>query len=102
MPDIGQKCISTRWVIMDKYKDKRKIMKAHFVADIYEEDSNNLKTDSPICSYEAMHIIMLTASVIKWQVENLDFTSTSLQGDERERCFLDLHLTYIQSLRSGS
>ena len=29
--DIGQKCISTRWIIMEKFKDKKKIMKAHLV-----------------------------------------------------------------------
>ena len=46
LPDIGQKCISTRWVIMGKLKDKRKIMKALLVACGYEKDSHNLKTDS--------------------------------------------------------
>ena len=42
--DIRQKCISTRWVIMEKFKDKRKIMKARIVAWDYEVDSHNLKT----------------------------------------------------------
>ena len=65
VPDIGQKCISTKWVIVEKFKDKRKIMKACLVAHGYEEASYNLKTDSPTCSCEAMHIVMLTASVMK-------------------------------------
>ena len=34
-----------------------------------------------MCSYEAMHLVMLTASVIKWQVETLDFTSAFQLGD---------------------
>ena len=45
--DIGKKCISTRWVIMEKFKKKKKIMRACLVAHGYEEDSHNLKTDSP-------------------------------------------------------
>ena len=49
--DIGQKCISTNWVITEKFKDKRKIMKACSVACVYEEDSHNLKTDSPTCNH---------------------------------------------------
>ena len=35
--DIGQKYISIRWVIMEKFKDKRKIMNVHLVACGYEE-----------------------------------------------------------------
>ena len=70
VPDIGQKCISTRWVITEKFKDKKKIMKAYRVAHGYEEDSHNMKTDSPICSHEAMHIVMLTTSVMKWRAES--------------------------------
>ena len=68
VPDIGQKYISTRWIIMEKFKDKRKIMKACLVAYSYEEDSHNLKTDSLTHSHEAMRIVVLTASVIKWRV----------------------------------
>ena len=60
-------------------------MKACLVAHGYEEDSHNLKTDSPICSCEAMHIVMLTASVMKWWLEILDFTSAFLQEDKLER-----------------
>ena len=66
VPDIGQKCISIRWVITEKFEDKRKIMKAYFVTHGYEEDSQELKIDSPTCSHEAMCIVMLTASVMKW------------------------------------
>ena len=53
-------------------------MKARFVANGYEEDSRNLKTGSPTCSHEAMHIVMLTASFMKWCIESLDFTSAFL------------------------
>ena len=65
LPDIDQKCISTRWVIMEYFTDKRKIMKTCFVAFGYEEDSHNQKTNSPTCSCEAMHIVILTDMIMK-------------------------------------
>ena len=32
-----------------------------------------------------MHLLMLTVSVMKWQVESFDFTSAFLQGDMLEK-----------------
>ena len=75
-PEYMNVCLtSTRWVIMEKFKDEKKMMKARFIARGYEEDLHNLKTNSLTCSHEAMCIVMLTALVKKWQVESLDFTS---------------------------
>ena len=58
MADMGQKCISTRWVIMEKYKDNKMIIKTCLVAHGYEEDKHNLKTDSQSCSHEATHLVV--------------------------------------------
>ena len=55
-------------------------MKACLVTCGYEEDSPKLKTDSPTYNHEAN--VMLTALVMKWQVESLDFTSAFLQSDK--------------------
>ena len=49
------------------------------------EDFYNLKTDFPECSHEAMPLVILTASVINWWVESLDFASVFLQGGMLER-----------------
>ena len=56
--------------MLEKFTDKTKIMKAHFVVCDCEEDSHNLKTDSSTCDYEAMTIVILTALVMKWQMES--------------------------------
>ena len=50
---------------MEKSKDNKKIMKACLVVHGYEEDLPNLKADSPTYICEAMHLIMLTASIMK-------------------------------------
>ena len=42
---IGQKCISTRWVIMEKFRDKKKIMKAGLVEYGYEEEGDTLERE---------------------------------------------------------
>ena len=46
-------------------------MKAQLVICGYEEDSHNLKIDSSTYSCEAMHIVKLTASGMKWRVERI-------------------------------
>ena len=72
---------------MEKFKDKRKIMKAYLITCGYEEDLHNLKTDSPTCSHETMCFVMIT----KWQVESLDFISIFLQdGKLKRETFLKL------------
>ena len=77
-------------------------MKARLIVRDYEEDSHNLKIDSLTCSHETIHIVMLTALIIKWWVQSLDFTSAFLQGDKLERkIFLRPLLTYVQSHRYG-
>ena len=73
---------------MEKFNDNKKIMKACLVAHNYEEDLHNLKTDCPTCNCEAMHFVMLTATVMKWQVETLDFPSAFQSGMLEREVFL--------------
>ena len=85
VPYTGQKTVSTKWVITEKIKNAKKIVKARLVAKGFEEDSRNLKTDSPTCSRESMRLVMLTASLMNWKLQTLDFTSAFLQGDSINR-----------------
>lgn len=86
----------------ERYKDNKKIMKVHFVSHGYEKDSYDLKTDSSTCNHKAMRIVMLTSSVIGWQVDTLDFTSAFLLGDILEREVLDHHLVCVHNHKCGS
>ena len=46
-------CISSCWVITEKLNcDGKKMMKACLVAKGYEEESSNMRKDSPTCSRE--------------------------------------------------
>ena len=65
-----------------------------------QKDNEDLPwTDSPTCSHEAMCLVMLTAWVMKWQVETLDFCRMVCW---KERYFLNHHLIYVQSHRYGN
>ena len=85
MPYTGQKTISAKWIFTEKLKNNKKIIKARLVARGYEEDTSNLRSDSPTCSREAMRLVLLTASIMNWQVQTLDFSSAFLQGDLLKR-----------------
>ena len=87
VPYTGQKTISSRWVITEKLKDENKGMeiKARLVARGFEENTTNLRKDSPTCSREGLRMINLSASTFFWELETLDFTSAFLQGEAINR-----------------
>ena len=48
--DVGQSCVSCKWVITRKGTGNDKIVKARLVARGFEERMNDARTDSPTCS----------------------------------------------------
>ena len=78
----GQKCISTRWVIVkkgDKYK-------ARLVARGFQEDqSEEIRVDSPTISKAAMRICFAIAASNHWSLESTDIKSAFLQSDQVKR-----------------
>ena len=53
--DLGQQCISLRWVMKKKVVNEKKIIKAHLCAKGFKEEQN-FKTDSPTCSREGIRL----------------------------------------------
>ena len=72
-------------MISEKYKEGKRIVKARLVARGFEENSKELRTDSPTCGREAMRLVYLSAAMMSWRVQSLDFTSAFLQGEEIDR-----------------
>ena len=85
VPYCGQNTVSSKWVLSEKFKDGEKIMKARLVARGYEENTINLRKDSPTCSKEGQRLVYYTAATKSWKIRSLDFTSAFLQGEEIER-----------------
>ena len=83
--DSGQKCISVRWVITEKVKGGRIVTKARLVARGFEENTSDIKKESPVCSREAIRFLMAIASSKGWNCHTVDVKSAYLQGDRIER-----------------
>ena len=83
--DIGQDFISVQWVITEKLKNGKPIVKARLVARGFEEDTSNFRKDSPACSKESVRLALAMASAYGWEVHSLDVNSAYLQGNYIER-----------------
>ena len=81
----GKNLMSVRWVITEKMKSGKKVVKARLVARGFEEDTNGLRKDSPTCSREAVRLAVSIASTKKWKCHTLDVTAAYLQGNKIER-----------------
>jgi transposase InsO family protein len=78
-------CISTRWIVTEKFVDAKKITKARLVARGFEEDSSLMTKDSPTCTKESLRIAFTVAATQQWKIQSLDISSAFLQGNEIQR-----------------
>ena len=83
--DRGQESMSVRWVITEKVKSNKTVVKARLVARGFEEESINLKKDSPTCSKEAVRLAISLATSNHWTIHAIDIKAAYLQGDEINR-----------------
>ena len=70
--DIGQERLSTTWVITTKMSEGKEITKARLVARGYEEDSSNIRSDSPTCQKANVRMLLAIAVAKHWTVRSLD------------------------------
>eukprot|EP00795_Rhopilema_esculentum_P002321 gene2321-biopygen11363 len=78
--DVGQPCISTKWVITQKDGG----MKARLVARGFEE-TQYIESNSPTVAKTTMRILLATATSNGWTVKSSDITSAFLQGKQIQR-----------------
>ena len=78
--DMGQKRISTRWIICQKGDG----VKARLVARGFEDDED-VRRDSPTIGKSAMRTIMTIAAYKRWTVKTTDIKSAFLQGETIKR-----------------
>ena len=83
--DIGQKTISTRWVVSEKDNpDNSKNVKARLVIWGFEEDEQ-LQVDSPTVSKVTFRLGLAIAANEGWCPETIDIKGAFLQGKLIER-----------------
>ena len=79
--NTGQEIITVRWVVTEKIKDGKTVVKARLVARGFEENTDSLRKDSPTCSKEAVRLAISVASSRGWECNAIDVKSAYLQGN---------------------
>ena len=83
--DIGQDAMTVRWVITEKIKNGKSVIKARLVARGFEENTESLRKDSPTCSKEAVRLALSFASSNQWDSHTIDVKAAYLQGNDIQR-----------------
>ena len=78
--DVGQNSISSRFVCTERLKAGKMNLKARLVARGFEENVNELRTDSPTCQKESLRCFLAILSSKGWKLSTLDIKSAFLQG----------------------
>ena len=82
---VNQPFVSSKWVLTEKVRDGKRSIKARLVARGFEEDSGNMKTDSPTCGRLALRLVFVVAATNNWELQSLDISAAFLQGREINR-----------------
>jgi hypothetical protein len=83
--DIGQDCMSLRWVMKEKINDNgNKTMKARLCVRGFEEELT-FRTDSPTCSREGIRLFLSTTASKGWTINTIDVKGAFLQGKKLDR-----------------
>lgn len=83
--DEGQDFITVRWVITEKLKNDKTLIRARLVARGFEEDTLNLRKDSSTCSKESVRLAIAIAASNRWNCHTLDVKAAYLQGNAIDR-----------------
>lgn len=83
--DIGQKAISTRWIVTEKVKGGERICKARLIARGFEEEMTEWEKDAPTCNAEILKFCLTVIKLKDWNCYTLDVKIACLQGDEIQR-----------------
>ena len=82
--DVGQKTISTRWVIHEKTVGGKLTYKARLVARGFEE-TTSIQSDAPTVEKSTIRIFLSIAISQSWKFESLDVKAAFLQSTALER-----------------
>ena len=83
--DAGQEKLTTTWVVTSKLVDGKVCIKARLVVRGYEEDHENIRSDSPTCQKDNIRILLAIAVSKQWIIHSLDIKAAFLQGKNIER-----------------
>ena len=79
---MGQKTITARRVLTEKFVNEKKKIKARLVARGFEEDFSEILKDSLTCT---LRLILIIIEFNRWTCNSIDIKSAFLQGKEMDR-----------------
>jgi len=82
--DLGQKTISSTWVVTEKHNSDNVAVKACLVALGFEEELSS-NVDSLTASKSTPRIFMSVAASKRWRCQTIDIKSAFLQGKTIDR-----------------
>ena len=84
--DIGQDCLSMRWIITEKTLDSgKKKFKARLVCRGFEEEDSQFESDSPTVEKTSVRIFLSLTSIFGWNLNALDIKAAFLQAEKIDR-----------------
>ncbi len=83
--DVGQKAVSTRWVVTEKIKNGQVICKARLVARGFEEEIQCWEKDAPTCNPETLKFCLTVINQKEWKCHTIDIQTAYLQGEQIKR-----------------
>ena len=78
--DIGQEYINTKLDFTEKSNGSKSWVKARLVAKGFQEDTKDIRTDTPTCSKTNLRTVLAIAATNRWRVKSIDIKSAFLQG----------------------
>ena len=85
VPYSYQTTVSSRWILTEKFKKGKRMIKARLVARGFEEDSSEMRKDSPTCNRECLRLVFVVSSLMSWKLQSIDISAAFLQGGTLER-----------------
>ena len=78
--DQDQKCMSMRWVLKQKQKEDKTFIKARLCVRGFEEDTTEVRTDSPTARKETVRFALTIAAAQDLSLRSMDVKTAFLQS----------------------
>ena len=83
--DVGQERLGTMWLLTEKIKCGKNIVKARLNIRGDQEDTSDMRKDSPTVRKGNIKIVLMIAASKEWEIKTSDVSNAFLQSVPIER-----------------
>ena len=73
--DEGQETLGTNWVLAEKVKDNETMIKARLTIRGDQEDTLDVRGDSPTVRKSNINVFLMCAARMRWKIKSSDVTA---------------------------